>query len=90
MEQENKLAKETTVLVETYTLPDGREIKVIIDTLSARTKMFGISNMFQIGAERFEAPEALFQPHLVDIEKEGLAELLFNAIQVCYFSRLYL
>lgn len=29
MEQENKLAKETTVLVETYTLPDGREIKVI-------------------------------------------------------------
>ena len=42
MEQENKLAKETTVLVETYTLPDGREIKVIIDTLSARTKMFGI------------------------------------------------
>jgi actin-related protein 2 len=61
VEQENKLAKETTVLVETYTLPDGREIK--------------------IGAERFEAPEALFQPHLVDIEKEGLAELLFNAIQ---------
>ena len=41
--------------------------------------------MFQIGAERFEAPEALFQPHLVDIEKEGLAELLFNAIQVCFF-----
>merc|ERR1711962_805864 len=61
VEQENKLAKETTVLVETYTLPDGREIK--------------------IGAERFEAPEALFQPHLVDIEKECPAELLFNAIQ---------
>ena len=30
VEQENKLAKETTVLVETYTLPDGREIKVIL------------------------------------------------------------
>ena len=29
VEQENKLAKETTVLVETYALPDGREIKVI-------------------------------------------------------------
>ena len=28
VQQENKLAKETTVLVETYTLPDGREIKV--------------------------------------------------------------
>jgi len=61
VQQENKLAKETTVLVETYTLPDGREIK--------------------IGAERFEAPEALFQPHLIDVEKEGLAELLFNSIQ---------
>ena len=28
VEHEHKLSKETTVLVETYTLPDGREIKV--------------------------------------------------------------
>jgi len=58
---EHKLATETTVLVENYTLPDGRVIKV--------------SN------ERFEAPEALFQPHLVDVESLGVAELLFNTIQ---------
>jgi len=58
---EHKLAIETTVLVENYTLPDGRVIKV--------------SN------ERFEAPEALFQPHLVDVESMGVAELLFNTIQ---------
>jgi len=58
---EHKLATETTVLVENYTLPDGRVIKV--------------SN------ERFEAPEALFQPHLVDVESMGVAELLFNTIQ---------
>lgn len=58
---ERKLATETTVLVESYTLPDGRVIKV--------------SN------ERFEAPEALFQPHLVDVESLGVAELLFNTIQ---------
>jgi actin-related protein 2 len=58
---EQKLATETTVLVENYTLPDGRVIKV--------------SN------ERFEAPEALFQPHLVDVESMGVAELLFNTIQ---------
>ena len=38
---------------------------------------------FQVGSERFEAPEALFQPHLVDIEKPGVAQLLFNSIQVC-------
>ncbi|KAJ3085797.1 Arp2/3 complex subunit, actin nucleation center [Quaeritorhiza haematococci] len=61
LELEHKLATETTVLVESYTLPDGRVIKV--------------------GSERFEAPEAMFQPHLVDVESPGVAELLFNAIQ---------
>jgi actin-related protein 2 len=61
LDQEQKLANETTVLVENYTLPDGRVIKV--------------------GSERFEAPEALFQPHLVDVESPGAAELLFNTIQ---------
>ncbi|TPX44389.1 hypothetical protein SeMB42_g04338 [Synchytrium endobioticum] len=58
---EQKLAMETTVLVESYTLPDGRVIKV--------------------GSERFEAPEALFQPHLVDVEAVGIAEQLYNSIQ---------
>ncbi|KAI6190045.1 Actin-related protein 2 [Aphelenchoides bicaudatus] len=61
VEQEQKLALETTVLTASYTLPDGRAIKV--------------------GAERFEAPEVLFQPHLIDVEKSGLSELLFEAIQ---------
>lgn len=61
IEQEQKLALETTVLVETYTLPDGRVVKV--------------------GGERFEAPEALFQPHLINVEGNGVAEMLFNAIQ---------
>jgi len=61
IEQEQKLALNTTVLVESYTLPDGRVIKV--------------------GGERFEAPEALFQPHLINVEAQGLAEMLFSAIQ---------
>lgn len=61
IEQEQKLAQETTVLVENYTLPDGRVIKV--------------------GGERFEAAEVLFQPHLINVEGAGLAELLFNTIQ---------
>ncbi|XP_026480842.1 actin-related protein 2-like [Ctenocephalides felis] len=61
IEQEQKLALETTVLVEPYVLPDGRIIKV--------------------GGERFEAPEALFQPHLINIEGQGIAELVFNTIQ---------
>jgi len=58
---DQKLSDETTVLVESYTLPDGRVIR--------------------IGSERFEAPECLFQPHLVDVEQPGIAEFLFNTIQ---------
>jgi actin-related protein 2 len=58
---EQKLANETTVLTESYTLPDGRVVK--------------------LGGERFGAPEALFQPHLVDCEGMGVAELLFDCIQ---------
>lgn len=61
VEQEQKLANETTVLVENYSLPDGRVIKV--------------------GGERFGAPEALFQPHLINLEGVGISELLFNTIQ---------
>jgi actin-related protein 2 len=57
---ERKLALDTTVLVQPYTLPDGRTIK--------------------LSAERFEAPEALFNPQLVDVESVGMAELVFNCI----------
>ena len=56
-----KLADETTNLVRTYTLPDGRVIKV--------------------GAERFMAPEALFQPELVDVEGGGIADCVFKCVQ---------
>uniref|UniRef100_A0A0K0EJ89 Actin-related protein 2 n=1 Tax=Strongyloides stercoralis TaxID=6248 RepID=A0A0K0EJ89_STRER len=61
VEQEQKLALETTVLTEKYMVPDGRVIRV--------------------GGERFEAPEVLFQPHLINVEKQGLSEMLFNVIQ---------
>jgi actin-related protein 2 len=61
IEQERKLALETTVLVEKYRLPDGRVIKV--------------------GRERFEAPEALFTPSLIDVEGDGMADMVYNMIQ---------
>jgi len=60
---ERKLALETTVLVQPFTLPDGRTIK--------------------LSAERFEAPEALFCPQLVDVDKPGISELVFNCINNC-------
>lgn len=59
--KERALARETTVLMEKYTLPDGRVI--------------------QIGRERFEAPEALFTPALVDVESPGMSDLVFDVIQ---------
>lgn len=62
LEFEKKLALETTTLVKSYTLPDGREIK--------------------IGAERFEAPEAFFNPLLAgkDGDSGGIHQNIFNAI----------
>lgn len=37
--------------------------------------------VIRVGSERFEAPECLFQPNLVDCEQPGMGELLFNTIQ---------
>jgi len=61
IEAERKLARETTCLMETFTLPDGRVIK--------------------LGRERFEAPEVLFNPSLIDSEKSGMADMVFEMIR---------
>lgn len=61
LDVERRLALETTTLIESYELPDGRVIKV--------------------GAERYEAPEVLFQPHLLDMEQGGVDSMLFDMIQ---------
>eukprot|EP00668_Euglena_longa_P046153 GGOE01061837.1.p1 GENE.GGOE01061837.1~~GGOE01061837.1.p1 ORF type:complete len:389 (-),score=125.44 GGOE01061837.1:311-1477(-) len=39
--------------------------------------------VMRIGTERFEAPEVLFQPHLVDKDGGGIAEMVFRTIQDC-------
>jgi len=36
-----------------------------------------------IGAERFRAPEAMFQPHLLGLESKGIDELTFKSIMRC-------
>lgn len=59
--EERRLALETTCLMKEFTLPDGRVIK--------------------LGRERFEAPEILFQPSLIDSEKPGMADMVFEMIQ---------
>ena len=37
--------------------------------------------MIKLDRERFTAPEALFQPGLIGIDKAGVAEILFNTLQ---------
>lgn len=39
--------------------------------------------VIKISSERFEAPECLFQPGLVDVEQPGIGESLFQTIQSC-------
>jgi len=60
LDVEKRLALETTTLVSSYTLPDGRVIK--------------------IGAERYEAPEVLFNPALLGLEQPGIHQMLFKMI----------
>lgn len=38
-------------------------------------------SLCRIGQERFEATEALFQPHLMGVESEGLSHQVWNCIQ---------
>lgn len=45
--------------------------------------------IIKVGGERFEAPEALFQPHLINVEGVGVAELLFNTIQAADIDTRY-
>lgn len=37
--------------------------------------------IIKVGGERFGAPEALFQPHLINLECLGISEYLFSTIQ---------
>jgi hypothetical protein len=34
-----------------------------------------------VGTERFQAPEALFTPELIDVEGDGMADMAFRCIQ---------
>jgi actin-related protein 2 len=38
------------------------------------------NNIITVGRERFEAPECLFNPQLVDVESHGISDLLFDAV----------
>jgi centractin len=51
---------------EAFVLPDGNSIKVSV--------------LIQLGNERFNAPEVLFQPHRIGLESQGIHQLLVDSI----------
>jgi len=63
------------------------ENKLAVDTTCLTTKYkLPDSRVITLGAERFQAPEVLFQPHLGDekyAEQKGIHEMVYNMIMGC-------
>ena len=38
------------------------------------------NTVITVGRERFEAPECLFNPNLIDVESLGICELMFESL----------
>ena len=72
LDLDQKLSEETTVLVESYTV-----WRLTRRRLSSRSPQLPDGRVIKVGSERFEAPECMFQPHLVDVEQPGVAGSLF-------------
>jgi centractin len=60
-----------------YVLPDGFKLKVRLFVLCS---MFGQANILKIGAERFRAPEILFDPEIIGLEYPGVHQIVVDAI----------
>ena len=62
-------------------LDPARERKLALET-TALCERYTLPDgrVISVGRERFEAPEALFTPSLVDVEGPGIADLLFDAV----------
>lgn len=73
LDQDTRLSEETTVMVESYQVcirfPPGFRCLTILQLPDGR--------VIKVGSERFEAPECMFQPHLVDVEQPGMAGTSF-------------
>jgi len=58
------------------------EKKLALETTTVKAKYtLPDGREINVGAERFEAPEALFNPSLIGCEQKGLGEMLFDVIQ---------
>ncbi|KRX46454.1 UTP--glucose-1-phosphate uridylyltransferase [Trichinella murrelli] len=66
-----------------YTAYDiEQEVKLALETvILVKPYTLPDGRVIRVGSERFQAPEVLFQPNLIDVECCGISELLFNVIQ---------
>jgi actin-related protein 2 len=49
-------------------------------TVLSKTYELPDGRVIRVSKERFEAPECLFQPHLIDIDGGGMGDILFDSI----------
>ena len=62
-----------------YTLPDGQKMKVWRSVISETHSISG-SDEKQVGAERWKAPELLFDPEIIGSEYPGIHQIVVDAI----------
>ncbi|GFP99004.1 actin-related protein 2 [Phtheirospermum japonicum] len=59
----------------------GRHITSYLVDLLMRRGQLPDGRVIKVGNERFQAPEALFTPELIDVEGDGMADMVFRCIQ---------
>ncbi|KOB68596.1 Actin-related protein Arp2, partial [Operophtera brumata] len=103
IEQEQKLALETTVLVEPYVTVRmmkeklcyigyniEQEQKLALETtVLVEPYVLPDGRVIKVGGERFEAPEALFQPHLINSADIDMRNELYKHIVLSGGSTMY-
>ncbi|KAL1547395.1 Actin-related protein 2 [Salvia divinorum] len=59
-----------------------REYQLGLDTtILVKNYTLPDGRVIKVGNERFQAPEALFSPELIDVEGDGMADMVFRCIQ---------
>jgi actin-related protein 2 len=58
-----------------------RKFSVLTFGVVLGLKQLPDGRVIKVGAERFQAPEALFTPELIDMEGDGLSVAVFRCIQ---------
>lgn len=69
-------------------LPDRQSFENLIKNNKSDKKVFYLpdGNSINIGNERFEIPEIMFNPQMINIDSKNLPQLIYDSIQKCDIS----